>query len=201
MGLPIKLTWNLKMVRNKKIAIRVLFASGVVCIMFAALRVAQVAINAAKPGAGNQPLDPTWLAIWGMVECSIGRFSLFPDLHDDADKWEAIIIGCCPSFAVLVNTFRSEVAYDSQGYRKYSRSFKAQSGSKPIQLRIRERNHQIGLDTTDLHWADAHSSQEQLRTTHDGILVSETIKVESQETCRETPASPNDAPRTLMVVS
>jgi hypothetical protein len=201
MGLPIKLTWNLKMVRNKKIAIRLLFASGVVCIMFAILRVAQVAINAAKPEAHAQPLDPTWLAIWGMVECSIGRFSLFLDLYDDADKWEAIIIGCCPSFAVLVNAFRSEVAYDSQGYRKYSRSFKAQSGSKPIQLRIRERNHQIGLDTTDLHWADAHSSQEQLRTTHDGILVSETIKVESQESCRETPASPHDVPRTLMVVS
>jgi hypothetical protein len=76
MGLPIKLTWNLKMVRNKKIAIRLLFASGVVCIMFAILRVAQVAINAAKPEAHAQPLDPTWLAIWGMVECSIGRFNL-----------------------------------------------------------------------------------------------------------------------------
>jgi hypothetical protein len=73
MGLPIKLTWNLKMVRTKKIAILVLFASGLVCIMFAVLRVAQVAINAAKPEADGQPLDPTWLAIWGMVECSIGR--------------------------------------------------------------------------------------------------------------------------------
>ena len=39
----------------------------------------------------------------------------------------------------------------------------------------RERNHHLGLETTDLHWADAHSSQEQLRATHDGILVSTTV--------------------------
>ena len=73
MGLPIRLTWNLKMARNKKNAILVLFASGIICILFAILRVAQVAINAAKPEADGQPLDPTWLAIWGMVECSIGE--------------------------------------------------------------------------------------------------------------------------------
>jgi hypothetical protein len=39
----------------------------------------------------------------------------------------------------------------------------------------RERNHHLDLETTDLHWADAHSSQEQLRATHDGILVSTTV--------------------------
>jgi hypothetical protein len=55
-------------------AILVLFASGFVCVLFACLRVAQVAINAAKPEADGQPLDPTWLAIWGMVECSIGNY-------------------------------------------------------------------------------------------------------------------------------
>jgi hypothetical protein len=81
MALPIRLAWNLQMPRNKKSAILVLFASGFVCILFACLRVAQVAINAAKPGADDQPLDPTWLAIWGMVECSIGTAnpSHYPD--------------------------------------------------------------------------------------------------------------------------
>lgn len=76
MALPINLTWNLQMPRSRKNAILSLFASGFVCITFACLRVAQVAINAAKPEADGQPLDPTWLAIWGMVECSIGKSSL-----------------------------------------------------------------------------------------------------------------------------
>jgi hypothetical protein len=72
MALPMRLTWNLQMPRNKKVGILLLFASGVVAILFACLRVTQVAINAAKPEAEGQPLDPTWLAIWGMVECAIG---------------------------------------------------------------------------------------------------------------------------------
>jgi hypothetical protein len=72
MALPIWLTWNLQMPRSKKISIVCLFATGVICILFACLRVTQVAINASKPEAAVQPLDPTWLAIWGMVECSIG---------------------------------------------------------------------------------------------------------------------------------
>ncbi|CAN9093959.1 unnamed protein product [Alternaria sp. RS040] len=71
MALPIWLTWNLQMPRSKKVSILCLFATGVICILFACLRVTQVAINAAKPESIGQPLDPTWLAIWGMVECSI----------------------------------------------------------------------------------------------------------------------------------
>lgn len=63
MALPLKLTWNLQMPRNKKEAISLLFASDFVCILFACLRVVQVAINTAKSEADGQPLDPTWLAI------------------------------------------------------------------------------------------------------------------------------------------
>ena len=60
------------MPRSKQISILCLFATGVVCVLFACLRVTQVAINASKTEAAEQPLDPTWLAIWGIVECSIG---------------------------------------------------------------------------------------------------------------------------------
>jgi len=76
MALPTWLTWNLQMPRSKKISILCLFATGIVCILFACLRVTQVAINASTPEAAGQPLDPTWLAIWGMVECSIGMSRL-----------------------------------------------------------------------------------------------------------------------------
>ncbi|KAF1930601.1 uncharacterized protein M421DRAFT_377665 [Didymella exigua CBS 183.55] len=162
MALPMSLTWNLQMPRSKKNAILTLFGTGVICILFACLRVTQVAVNAAKPEAAGQPLDPTWLAIWGMVECSI-----------------AVIIGCCPAFAVLINAARTKFSYDSQGYQKHTGG--TGQGSSNVQLRTigsmraRERNQHLGLETTDLHWAGAHSSQEQLRTTHDGILVSTTV--------------------------
>lgn len=76
MALPIHLTWSLQMPKNKKIGILILFASGIVCILFSVLRVAQVASNASKPEVKEMPLDPTWLAIWGMVECAIGTLGL-----------------------------------------------------------------------------------------------------------------------------
>jgi hypothetical protein len=58
MALPIRLTWSLKMARGKKIGILLLFASGVICILSACLRVVQVAINSTKPRAAGQPLIP-----------------------------------------------------------------------------------------------------------------------------------------------
>jgi hypothetical protein len=190
MALPMKLTWNLQMARSKKNAILTLFGTGFVCIFFACLRVAQVAINAAKPEAAGQPLDPTWLAIWGMVECSIGK----PDPNTPTPYLysfmlipvPAVIIGCCPAFAVLANNAsRTKPTYDSQGYQKYTGSGgpDKERGGK-IMLRTigstairstKDRNCHLGLETMDAHWAEAHSSQEQLRATHEGIIVSTTV--------------------------
>ncbi|KAF1947957.1 hypothetical protein EJ02DRAFT_391409 [Clathrospora elynae] len=164
MALPIKLTWNLQMPRSKKIAILILFGSGIVCILFACLRVSQVAVNAANPESDGQPLDPTWISIWGVVECSI-----------------AVSIGCCPAFAVLVKAFHSKTTHDSRGYRKQTDSQSGRNGGSKIQFSdigstaTRSRDQQLGLDTSDSHWADAHSSQEKLRVNHDGILVSTTV--------------------------
>jgi hypothetical protein len=76
MALPMKLTWNLQMPQSKKVGILLLFASGVFCILFASLRVVQVAINDGKPEADAQRPDPTWLAIWGMVKCAKGTYSM-----------------------------------------------------------------------------------------------------------------------------
>ena len=69
MALPIRLTWNLQMARGKKFGIIALFVTGAICIIVATLRVAQITHNVNKYGQG---IDGTWLAIWGMVECSIG---------------------------------------------------------------------------------------------------------------------------------
>lgn len=39
----------------------------------------------------------------------------------------------------------------------------------------RDLDKGLGIDTADLHWVDVHSSQEELRAKHDGILVSTTV--------------------------
>jgi hypothetical protein len=181
MALPIWLTWNVQMSTSKKVSIRVLFGSGFICILFASVRVAQVAINAARPQADNQTLDPTWLAIWGMVECSIGALDIRERVRTNADLLLAVIIGCCPAFAILVNACRSNTSYDSGGYRKQTDSNADKKGTSRVELRTigsrGVRGMGIGLNTTDSHWAGAHSSQEELRTKHDGIMVSTTTTV------------------------
>lgn len=72
MALPIRLVWNLQMPRSKKIGVIGLFATGAVCIVMATVRVARITQNVYQYNMG---IDGTWLAIWGMIECSIGEFT------------------------------------------------------------------------------------------------------------------------------
>ena len=160
---------------SKKVSIRVLFGIGFICILFAGIRVAQVAINTARPKADGQTLDPR-LAIWGMVECSIGTSNFYTHIHYNTRSPLAVIIGCCPAFAILVNAFRSKTPDDSRGYRKHGESNSNSKGGSKIELQTigsgGGRRQGVGLDTIDSYWAGAHSSQEELRTKHEGILVS-----------------------------
>jgi hypothetical protein len=91
----------------------------------------------------------------------------------------AVIIGCCPAFAVLVNAFRSNASYDSRGYRRQTDWNADRTGGSRLELKSigKERISQqvLGLGSTDLHWTGVHSSQERLRTKHDGIMVSTTV--------------------------
>jgi len=171
MALPIHLTWDLKMPRGKKIGIVLLFASGVVCILFSVLRVAQIASNATKAPQNGQylPIDPTWTGLWGMAECST-----------------AVVIGCCPSFAVLFNSWRkkSSSKYNSQGYRRQT-----YAATLPKSPRTPMNNIHMTTITsvksqhTDRHWSEMHtrhSSQEELARNHDGILVTTTFQAEKE---------------------
>lgn len=102
-------------------------------------------------------------------------------MYTYADELTAVIIGCCPAFAILVNSARTKATYDSQGYQKYGSSAADKAKGSKIQLRTigsmatKERSDQSGWETGNMHWADAHSSQEQLRATHEGIIVSTTV--------------------------
>jgi hypothetical protein len=72
MLLPIKLIWNLQMPRAQKISVGALFGTGLICILFATIRVVSIG---SKAGKNKQP-NTSWLALWAVVECSIGALSL-----------------------------------------------------------------------------------------------------------------------------
>ena len=40
--MPMKLTWNLNMPQTQKIGVRILFGTGLICILFATIRVVQI---------------------------------------------------------------------------------------------------------------------------------------------------------------
>lgn len=67
MILPLRLIWNLQMKRNQKLSIGALFCIGWICIIVATIRVAMVGNNTAN----GMPM-PSWLALWGIIEASIG---------------------------------------------------------------------------------------------------------------------------------
>lgn len=70
MFLPIRLVWNLQMVRSEKVGILILFSGGWVCIIFATLRAIQVGV---QHGKAVSP-DPKWLTLWTVIEVSMGKF-------------------------------------------------------------------------------------------------------------------------------
>ena len=103
----------------------------------------------------------------------------------DADLLLAVIIGSSPAFAILFNAFRSKTSYDSRGYRKQADNNADKQGGSKVELKAigsrGGRGRGVGLGTTDSHWAGAHSSQEELRTKHDGIMVSTTTTITHTE--------------------
>lgn len=100
MSLPTRLVCSLQMPHRQKTAICALFATGLVCIAFATIRIAFSGITEiGEAGAA----EPKWLAFWSVMEISI-----------------AVIIGCCPAFAALINTRRRTKRKPSDGYKKQS---------------------------------------------------------------------------------
>lgn len=73
MILPIGLIWKLQMPLAQKLSIGGLFALGFICIAVAIIRVKELGSNF----SGGTP-SPSWLALWGIVESSIG---ILPSHH------------------------------------------------------------------------------------------------------------------------
>ncbi|PSN61723.1 hypothetical protein BS50DRAFT_504047 [Corynespora cassiicola Philippines] len=135
MFLPLRLTYNLRLPRLQKAGIFVLFGSGMICILFATLRVVQLGVDAG--GKAVVP-EPKWMTLWTVVETSM-----------------AIIIGCSPTFVVLIRTRIG--TRRSAGYVKQPGNLKninlATILSKPLHSR-----HRSDTDA-DILWRDEGSEE------------------------------------------
>lgn len=108
---PIFMVGNLSMPLKQKISVVGVFALGLVCVVTATIRVFEVGktINAvAVP-------DLSWLALWSVVEGSIGM-SHHLCYKSTSDSRLAIIVGCAAGFFELVRR-SSRTASSTQGSR------------------------------------------------------------------------------------
>lgn len=75
MFLPMGLIWKLQMPLRRKLSVGGLFGLGWVCIIVAIIRVNELG----RTVKNSQP-SMTWLALWGIVEASIGTIPSFLSL-------------------------------------------------------------------------------------------------------------------------
>jgi hypothetical protein len=158
MILPIKLVWRLQMPRGQKVAVIALFASGLVCIAFATLRVVQITKQ-----ANANTINATWLALWSMVETSI-----------------AVCIGCCPTFAILWRAAHTpRVSYDTQGFVRHNQDPSQEHPYHPqaIKMDTMAAGPARSRDSRrPCYWSDNTSSQEELAADMKGIRVTHTVE-------------------------
>ncbi|KAI4271822.1 MAG: hypothetical protein L6R38_006767 [Xanthoria sp. 2 TBL-2021] len=64
---PLRILWNLRLNRVRKLSIMAIFGVGIVCIITSIIRVANIHSKAQS----SQPA-PSWLMLWAVVEAAIG---------------------------------------------------------------------------------------------------------------------------------
>jgi hypothetical protein len=151
-----KLTWNLRMPRLQKFGVRILFGTGLICIIFATIRVVQIG---SKTNGGNTQPDPAWLMLWTMLESSV-----------------AVVIACSPAFAALYRTAmetQQRRSYDARGYLKQE-----SNGLDELRANVKlERMVMAGrASQIDVDWLDGRSSQEELARGGNDIRVTTTFR-------------------------
>lgn len=74
MALPLRLLWNLQINAKQKCALAGIFSLGVIIIIFAVVRVVETS-------ATFNHVNPMWLALWSMIEASVGKSDFFGGLQ------------------------------------------------------------------------------------------------------------------------
>ncbi|KIX97937.1 uncharacterized protein Z520_06015 [Fonsecaea multimorphosa CBS 102226] len=192
MFLPLRLIWKLQRPTAQKVGIGALFCVGLICIIFATIRVVQIGVKT----QGHSTPSSSWLALWAIVESAV-----------------VIMVGCCPglySKAKEAHSSRKNTSkqsgmpptygYASHGYAKQgtapgsttmgtnNRDSRAANGD--IEMGHLPTKVSAGGQTrrwkdkmssvTDTFWANDSSSQEELNTNKQ-IYVSTSIEIKDEE--------------------
>lgn len=171
MTLPICVVWDLQVPRCQSIAIIALFASGSLCIAFAALRVIQIARQSKETIDPN----PVWLALWPAIKTCV-----------------AVCIGCCPTYACVWRTARSQrVSYDMHGYRRHAPNYLGgdQRGLDVMELNtVTVGTGCLRMSKKDNSWNDTRSSQEILAAENKEIVVTITLHQNHESSVSRKPS-------------
>lgn len=100
MVLPIRVIWNLRLPLSQRISIGGIFSVGILCIVMACVRVAQIG----EKSNSNSTPSSSWLALWGIAESGLGTSKIYNS----------------PSTVPLYNSFRRAGLTDANALLKYS---------------------------------------------------------------------------------
>ncbi|MCJ1429662.1 hypothetical protein MMC29_007577 [Sticta canariensis] len=110
MALPLRLLWKLQIETRQKLALAAVFSFAIVIIVFAIVRIVEI-------NSMLKHVDPIWLALWSMIEASVGK-QLILTFEKYTQDWQlniifyiAVVVACLPSFHVLL-TSRSSSAFN-----------------------------------------------------------------------------------------
>jgi hypothetical protein len=163
MALPLRLLWNLRISASEKKGLAGIFSIGILIIIFAIARAIQIAFTSTT--------DSVLLALWGIIESSIGEMKIFSsNLHLlCADPPQAVIVSCLPPFKTLL-TRRNKTTYGTYHGERYAAN-KSRTTSIPLRSVQSTGNHQVhvGCESTE---NILHSSPESGKT---GILVRQDV--------------------------
>lgn len=177
--------YRLTLNRVRKINILGIFGVGTICICVATICFAQPASK--HPGKCPGPL---WLAIWSTVESAIGRcLIILPP--NTADPVSAVVVGCLPTFGLLLPPIRStsDPPYFHHGNnKKHSRSL---SGTLESTLRdhsvdLRSSTSRVALGRLDScnhghgYMVTANDSKDRITWPFPGVMVTNTFEVRPQ---------------------
>ena len=167
---------------SQKLSVGALFCTGLVCIVFATVRVVSIG---QKTGNDSTP-SSSWLVLWAVVEGSIGAYPehnlpRYP-LHERTNILKAVIIGCCPGFAALYRKSRNTQKGSSYNANGYSRQPSGGTGINEIPLKSVVSSNARRVNHHGIYWDDASSSQEELAgkaSSPAGIVVTTSVSQEN----------------------
>ncbi|KAF1962118.1 hypothetical protein CC80DRAFT_531090 [Byssothecium circinans] len=151
--LPLRLVVHVQMARARKVSVMALFSNGLVCMVFATIRVVQIG---EKTGNNTTP-SSFWFVLWAIVEGSI-----------------AVIVGCCPALYCKAQPQPSDSSYATQGCSRQPSSH--YSVRRSFIVKLKNMVSSGGTPSRNPWWESSTESQEGLAS--NGIMVTKTIRQE-----------------------